>query len=80
MIDLSIILIGGVVLAWLAIVVLALFDIWQTSELTDLGRLGWTLAAVFAPVLGTILWFVTRPRRSAPEAATSGSRSNREAE
>ena len=80
MIDLSTILIGAVVLAWLAIVVLALFDIWLTRELTDLGRLGWTLAVVFAPVLGTILWFVTAPRRPASEAATSGSRSNREAE
>ena len=61
--DLTSILLFSVVLAWLAIVVLALRDIWATAELDDTGRLGWTLAVVFAPVLGTIAWFVTRPRR-----------------
>ena len=61
--DLITISLLAVLVAWLAIVAIALRDIWSTVELNDTGRLGWTLAVVFAPVLGTIAWFVTRPRR-----------------
>jgi Phospholipase_D-nuclease N-terminal len=63
MFDVTGILFTVLGLAWLAVVLFALRDISTRTHLSDIGRLGWIAVVVFAPLLGTIAWFVTRPKR-----------------
>ena len=52
----------------------AIRDIWRSPSISETNQLLWTLLILFAPVVGTIVYFVvSRPDRAARAAARAPS-------
>jgi hypothetical protein len=52
---------GMMVIGAIAIWILTIWDIWRRSDLSPVTAIIWTGAVIIFPLLGTIVYFFTRP-------------------
>jgi hypothetical protein len=47
----------GIFILWIA----TFFDLWRRADISPIAAVIWTIAVILFPVLGTIVYFFTRP-------------------
>jgi len=59
---LAVVIASVVVVMYIAAITFAIVQIHRTRDLSDVEKVLWVIAVLFAPLLGTLVWYFAGPR------------------